>query len=455
MHSATPKVLHRLCGDTMVGHVVRAATALGPERLLVVVGHGRDQVAGALPGHATPVVQDRQGGTGHAVRIALEAHPVAAGTVVVVPADAPLLRGETLQALVRQHVGSGAAATVLTARVADPTGYGRVVRDASGMVERIVEERDADAGTRAIDEVAVSVYAFDSGALAAALPRLATDNAQGEEYLTDVVGLLRAEGLVVGALTVVDAAETHGVNDRVQLAAARRAFRDRLVHAAMLAGVTLTDPATVWLGIGVTFEPDAVIHQNTQLHGATHIAAGAVVGPNSTLTDTTVGEGASVVASTCVESRIGPRSTVGPYANVRAGTTTGAGAKIGAFVETKSADLGDAAKVPHLAYVGDASVGDRSNVGCGTVFVNYDGVHKHRTEVGSDVRIGSNNSLIAPLSIGDGAYTGADAVIRHDVPAGALAYSSNEQVTRPGWVGENRGGDGGHAGASDPSPSGT
>jgi bifunctional UDP-N-acetylglucosamine pyrophosphorylase/glucosamine-1-phosphate N-acetyltransferase len=452
MRSATPKVLHSLCGDTMLGHVLRATGALRPQQTLVVVGHGRDEVSAVVPSGVTSVVQEVQGGTGHAVRTALEAYP-ATGTVLVVPGDAPLLTSGTLAALIDRHLDDEADATVLTALLADPTGYGRIVRADDTTVARIVEERDADATTKAIGEVAVSVYAFAAGPLADALGRLSTDNAQGEEYLTDVVELLRAAGSRVTAVRSEDASEVLGINDRVQLAEARAIFRDRLVRAAMLAGVTVTDPATTWLGIGVTYEADATIHQNTQLHGATHLAAGCVVGPNTTLTRTSVGPGATVLASTCTDTVIGPHSTVGPYSYLRPATVLGANTKVGAFVETKAAAIGDGAKVPHLAYVGDASVGERSNIGCGTVFVNYDGVHKHRTEVGADVRIGANNSLIAPLRVGDGAYTGADAVIRQDVPAGALAYSSNERVTREGWVRDNRAGPAAASSTVEPNPS--
>ena len=437
MRSTTPKVLHPLGGETMLAHVLRATRQLSPASTLVVVGHGRDQVTAALPADAAAVVQDRQGGTGHAVRTALDAHP-AEGIVVVVPGDAPLLRGETLAALVDYHRRRGGSATVMTARMTDPTGYGRVVRDSDGGVGAIVEERDADDTQRAIDEVAVSVYAFAAGPLRAALTKLTTNNAQGQEYLTDVVGLLRAEGHGVVAAVIRDAGEVQGVNDRIQLATAARMLRDRLVRQAMLAGVTIVDPETTWLDADVSFEPDAVIEPNTQLRGRTHLAAGCVVGPNATLTDTSVGSGAVITASTCTSATVGAGATVGPYAHLRPGTVLGVHAKAGAFVETKAADIGDGAKVPHLAYVGDATVGARSNIGCGTVFVNYDGVRKSRTAVGADVRIGANNSLIAPLAVGDGAYTGADAVIRHDVAAGALAYSSNEQVTREGWVAHNR-----------------
>lgn len=449
MRSSTPKVLHPLCGDTMLGHVLRAVSALRPQQILVVVGHGREQVVAGLPAGVTPVVQDVQGGTGHAVRTALQAHP-ASGTVLVVPGDAPLLTGETLAELVARHTAGSAAATLLTARLADPSGYGRVVRDRDGAVRAIVEERDTDAATKAIDEVAVSVYAFAAEPLSGALARLSTANAQGEEYLTDVVERLRGVG--VEAITTQDPSEVLGVNDRVQLGDARRVLRDRLVRAAMLAGVTVTDPATTWFDVEVTYEPDATVHPNTQLHGATHLAAGSTVGPNCTLTRTRVGQGATVAASTCTDTVVGAGAIVGPYAYLRPATVLGENTKVGAFVETKAAEIRAGAKVPHLAYVGDASVGERSNIGCGTVFVNYDGVHKHRTEVGADVRIGANNSLVAPVRVGDGAYTGADAVIRRDVPPGALAYSSNELVTREGWVRDNRAGTVADNGAASPSP---
>lgn len=435
MRSLRPKVLHELCGRTMLAHVLAATDALAPARTLVVVGSGREQVITTLPPTAVAVVQEPQGGTGHAVRTAMDSVEEIGGTVLVVPGDSPLLTAATLGRLLSARADH--AATLLTATLADPTGYGRVLRDGTGAVSEIVEDRDASAEVRAVHEVAVSVYAFAADHLRAALESLRTDNAQGEAYLTDVVRALRLGGQQVAAVRA-EPAEVLGVNDRVQLAAARRALRDRLVTAAMLAGVTVTDPESTWMGVGVSYEPDTVIHQNTQLHGGTHLETGSVVGPNSTITDTRVGCGASVVASVVSDSRIGPGASVGPYAHLRAGTVLGAGAKVGAYAETKAADIGDGAKVPHLAYVGDARVGARSNIGAGTIVVNYDGVDKHRTEVGADVRIGANNSLIAPVRVGDGAYTGADAVIRRDVPAGALSYSGNEQVIREGWVGERR-----------------
>ena len=435
MRSATPKVLHPLGGRTMLGHVLAATGALRPDRTLVVVGHGRDAVIATLPASATPVVQEHQGGTGHAVRTALEAADVTDGTVVVVPGDAPLLTAATLTALVDAH--GGADCTVLTSHLDDPTGYGRIVRAADGAVQKIVEHRDCTDAEREITEVGVSTYVFAAEPLRNALAQLSTANAAGEEYLTDVLDVFSGDGRVLAAVTV-GAQETLGVNDRVQLAAARRVLNDRLLENAMLAGVTVVDPATTWLDVGVGYDADATVLPGTRLHGSTHLGAGSVVGPDTTLTDTRVGAHARVEASTATGSDIGAGATVGPYAHLRKGSTLGPGAKVGAFAETKNADLGAGAKVPHLAYVGDATIGSRSNIGAGTIFANYDGTDKHRTVVGTDVKIGSNNTLVAPLKVGDGAYTGADAVIRKDVPPGALAYSSNEQVTKPGWVADHR-----------------
>jgi bifunctional UDP-N-acetylglucosamine pyrophosphorylase/glucosamine-1-phosphate N-acetyltransferase len=442
MKSATPKVLHALCGRTMLGHVVTAARALDPQHLVVVVGHGRDPVAehlAAIDPGATAVVQEQQHGTGHAVRVALDALAELDGPVVVVPGDAPLLTASTLRLLLEQHKREGAATTLLTARMPDPTGYGRVVRDAAGAVRAVVEHKDADAATRAVDEVAVSVYAFDAGHLRDALGRLSTGNAQGEEYLTDVVGLHVQAGLPVAAHVASDPAETMGVNDLVQLSAARRLMRDRLLRHWMLQGVTVTDPQTAWLGVDVVLEPDAVVHQNTQLHGATVVRRGAVVGPDTTLTRTDVGEGASVVRTQADDAVIGAGATVGPFSYLRPGARVGAGAKVGAFVEVKNSTIGDGSKVPHLSYVGDATIGERTNIGAATVVVNYDGRAKHRTTIGDDVRIGSDTMLVAPVTVGDGAYTAAGSVITEDVPAGALGVGRARQRNIEGWVERRRG----------------
>jgi bifunctional UDP-N-acetylglucosamine pyrophosphorylase/glucosamine-1-phosphate N-acetyltransferase len=437
MKSATPKVLHRLGGRTMLGHVLAAAESLEPEHLLVVVGHGRDQVTATLSGKARAVVQETQDGTGHAVRVALDTVPDLDGTVVVVPGDSPLLTGATLQALVDAHEDAQAATTLLTARVADPTGYGRVVRDDQGVLA-VVEHKDADELTRQIDEIATSVYAFSCGPLREALAGLRTDNAQGELYLTDVVGIHRGGGRTVTAKVAADPDETLGCNDRAQLADLARKLRDRIVLAHMRAGVAVLDPQTTWVDADVVLEPDCTIKPGTQLHGSTRVRRGAVVGPDTTLTDTEVGEGATVTRTDATGAVIGPEATVGPFSFLRPGTVLGPKAKVGAYVEVKASEIGAGSKVPHLAYVGDATIGERSNIGAGTIVVNYDGVAKHRTVVGDDVRIGSNNSLVAPVTVHDGAYTAAGSAVTEDVPPGALAVGRARQTTVEGWVARRR-----------------
>ncbi|MDP9432037.1 MAG: bifunctional UDP-N-acetylglucosamine diphosphorylase/glucosamine-1-phosphate N-acetyltransferase GlmU [Actinomycetota bacterium] len=441
MRSATPKVLHRICGRTLVGHVLAAVAALEPRSTLVVVGHGREAVAASVrPSRpdASIVVQEQQKGTGHAVRIALQAVGDLSGTVVVVPGDAPLLTGEALQRLVAEHTLAGNAATLLTAHVPDATGYGRIVRNDAGQVRAIVEHADADDATRAIREIGTSVYAFDGAALRVALDQLTTDNSQGEEYLTDVVATFVAEGRPVGAVAADDWRECAGVNDRVQLTDAGRMLADRLLRHWMRSGVTVVDPPSTWIDVDVLLEPDVVLRPNTGLHGATTVAAGAVLGPNVTLTDCTVGAGATVSNATCQEAEIGPGASVGPYSYLRPGTRLGAESKVGTFVETKAAELGDGAKVPHLSYVGDATVGPRTNIGAATIFVNYDGQSKSRTVVGRDARVGSDTMLVAPVTIGDGAYTAAGSVITVDVPPGALGVGRSRQRNINGWVARQR-----------------
>ncbi|MFB4311132.1 bifunctional UDP-N-acetylglucosamine diphosphorylase/glucosamine-1-phosphate N-acetyltransferase GlmU [Actinomadura sp. GTD37] len=441
MKSRKSKVLHELCGRSMLGHVLAAARRLEPERLVVVVGHRREQVVEYLAEHAPdaePVVQEQQGGTGHAVRMALEQTGALDGTVVVTNGDHPLLRGETLQALVQAHEGEGNAATVLTTEMPDATGYGRIVRAADGSAEAIVEHKDATAEQRAINEINVGMYAFDGVLLADALKRVTTDNANGEEYLTDVVAIVRGDGHRAGAHLVADWVETQGVNDKVQLAQARRQLNDRILEAHMRAGVTIVDPASTWIDVDVTADQDAEIHPGTQLHGRTHLGEGSRVGPGCTLTDTRVGEGAVVLNAVCVEAEIGPEASVGPYAYLRPGTRLARKAKIGTYVETKNAEIGEGTKVPHLTYVGDAEIGEGSNIGASSVFVNYDGVAKHRSVIGSHVKVGSDNMIVAPVTVGDGAYTAAGSVIVQDVPPGAMAVARAKQRNVEGWVERRR-----------------
>jgi bifunctional UDP-N-acetylglucosamine pyrophosphorylase/glucosamine-1-phosphate N-acetyltransferase len=443
MKSATPKVLHPLLGRTLVGHVLSAAEAARAENTIVVVGHKAEQVVAHLTDiapAAAPVLQAHQNGTGHAVRIALEAAPDAAGTVVVLNGDVPLLRPETVEALVATHEAAGTGATVLAAEVADPAGLGRIVRDVRGNLERIVEERDATPEQRALREINAGIYAFDAALLREALGKLSTDNDQGEEYLTDVFGLLAAIGHPVGVFVAPDAEETLGCNDRAELAALRALLRDRINTAWMRSGVSILDPTTTWIDVTVTLAPDAEIDQNTQLLGATTVGAGAIVGPDTTLIDTEVGEGAVVLRAHAIGARIGPDATVGPFSYLRPGTRLGRKAKVGGFVETKNAELGDGAKVPHLTYVGDADIGPKANIGAGTIFANYDGVAKHHTTVGEAAFVGSDTVLVAPVEVGPGAYVAAGSVINGEVPPGALGVSRAQQRNVEGWTARKRAG---------------
>ncbi|SEJ36525.1 bifunctional UDP-N-acetylglucosamine pyrophosphorylase / Glucosamine-1-phosphate N-acetyltransferase [Demequina mangrovi] len=461
MRSATPKVLHRIAGRTLVAHALAAAAELVPGRTVVVVRHEREAVAGHIAEVAPDALiadQDDVPGTGAAVRCGLstlDATTIAAavaaggadqahldsqvqGSIVVTSGDVPLVDGALLGSLVEAHEAQGNAVTVLTAQVPDATGYGRIVRDDAGAVTRIVEHKDATDAERAIGEINAGIYVFDAAHLRDALARLTTDNAQGEQYLTDVLALAREAGGRVGAMVAPDASAVEGVNDRVQLASAGAALNRRIVEAWMRAGVTVVDPATTWIDVDVTLEADSTVLPGTQLHGATHVAAGATVGPDSTLTDVEVGAGATVTRVHGSGARIGARATVGPFTYLRPGTVLGDKGKIGAFVETKNSTIGAHSKVPHLSYVGDATVGEHSNIGAGTIFVNYDGVSKSSSRVGDHVRVGSDNTLIAPVEIGDGAYTGAGTTVRHDVPPGALALNAVQQRVVEGWVERRR-----------------
>ena len=461
MRSSTPKVMHSIGGRSLLHHAIAAAQGLDPERLVVVVRHARDRVAEhaaqAAP-EAHMADQDEIPGTGRAVWCGLtdldakaqasatfEGHnrdkvmsTLLTGPIVVTSADVPLVDTELLAAMLDDHVAGGRAVTVMTTRVANPAGYGRIVRDADGSLAAIVEHKDATAEQLAINEINAGIYVFDAETLRETLASLSTDNAQGELYLTDVVALTRSARKGVGAFLAPDARAVEGVNDRVQLAAAAAYLRHKVLARWMREGVTIVDPATTWVDVTVTLAPDSTILPGTQLHGETSVATGAVVGPDTTLTNVTVGEGATVTRTHGSGSIIGAGATVGPFSFLRPGTVLGERGKIGAFVETKNARIGDHSKVPHLSYVGDATIGEHTNIGAATIFVNYDGVHKSHTIVGDHVRVGSDNSLIAPITIGDGAYTGAGATIRRDVPAGALSRNSAPQQTIEGWVESHR-----------------
>ncbi|MEO3793441.1 bifunctional UDP-N-acetylglucosamine diphosphorylase/glucosamine-1-phosphate N-acetyltransferase GlmU [Nonomuraea sp. B10E15] len=443
MKSQTPKVLHELCGRALLDHMLAAARDLGPERLIVVIGHALERMRGHLAAtspDARAVVQNEQRGTGHAVRTVLEEVGTISGTVLVTYGDVPLLRPQTLATLLERHDADGNAVTVLTAEVPDPTGYGRIIRDDSGAVLEIVEEKDADAGQRAVKEMNSGIYAFDGELLADAVKRVSADNAQGEEYLTDVLAILRGDGHRVGACVAGDFVEVEGVNDRVQLAAARQVLNRRLLEAHMRAGVTIIDPAGTWIDVSVRIAPDAVIHPGTQLHGDTVIEAGAEIGPATTLTSTRVGAGATVRNAVCDHADIGPEANVGPYAYLRPGTVIGRGSKAGTFVEMKNTKVGERSKVPHLSYAGDATIGDDVNIGASTVFVNYDGVDKHHTTVRDGAFVGCDTMLVAPVTVGDGAYTAAGSVIADDVPPGAIGVARARQRNIEKWVLRRRAG---------------
>ena len=448
MRSKTPKVLHPLAGRTMLAHALHAAADLGPDHLVTVVGHDRERVTEAVQDLAATfgrtihtAVQDRQLGTGHAVQCGLAALPDDfEGTILVTAADVPLLDGHTLKALLDEHLSAPrpAAATVLTFLPDDANGYGRIVRTDDGEVAEIVEHADATPAQVLIGEVNSGVYAFDAVALRTALGKLSTANAQHELYLTDVVKISKADGKAVYGTQLADPDLVVGVNDRVQLAHVTSVLNRHIVERHMRAGVTVVDPSTTWIDIDVTLGADVRIEPGVQLHGKTHIADDAIVGPDSTLRDVEIGERASVVRTHAEQAVIGPDATVGPFTYLRPGTVLGEGGKLGAYVETKNATIGRHTKVPHLTYVGDATIGDHSNIGCSNVFDNYDGVNKSRTEIGSHVRTGSDSTFVAPVHVGDGAYTGAGTVVRDDVPPGALAVSGGKQRNIEGWVMNNR-----------------
>lgn len=442
MKSSLPKVLHRIGGRSLIAHVLDTAAGLQPETVIAVVRHERETVAEAILDHAphTLIVdQDEIPGTGRAVEQALAALPADFdGSVVVLSGDVPLIDVATLERLVQGHVEHGRGMTLLSAVFHNPTGLGRILRENDGTMRGIVEEKDASDAERRITEINGGIYVFARRALERALAEIDTNNAQGEKYLTDAAARILSAGLPVDAVATEDTWLIAGVNDRTQLSEAGRELNRRIVLAHQRGGVTIQDPATTWIDADVSIEPDTEILPGTFLHGATSIASGAVIGPDTTLVDCEVGEGARIRRSEATLAVFGPNVEVGPFSFIRPGTELGASGKIGAFVETKNAKIGDASKVPHLSYVGDATIGEGSNIGAGTIFANYDGVKKHHSTVGDAVRVGSKNVLIAPVTIEDGAYTAAGTVVRKDVPSGSLALNVAPQRNLEGWVAENR-----------------
>jgi bifunctional UDP-N-acetylglucosamine pyrophosphorylase/glucosamine-1-phosphate N-acetyltransferase len=438
MKSKLYKVLHPVCGKPMVGHVLDALRATNAARTVVVVGHGAEAVQSYLGDSIQYALQAQQLGTGHAVLQAKEQLADLEGTTVVICGDTPLVKTETLQAMVALHERSGAAATLLTALFDNPTGYGRIVRGADGRVERIVEQKDCTPEEAAIQEINAGTYVFSNRKLFAALAQVKNDNAQGEYYLTDVIGILRAQGDAAQAYCTTDADESLGVNDRVALAEAERLMRARINRAHMIEGVTIVDPASTYIEAGVTIGPDTVVHPGTVLRGRTAIGADCVIGPGADITDSTLGNGVTVKHSVLLEAVVGAESSVGPFAYLRPGAKLGQDVKVGDFVEIKNATLGDGAKVSHLAYVGDAAIGKNVNFGCGAITVNYDGFNKQLTVVEDDAFVGSNTNLIAPVRIGKGAYVVAGSTITHDVPEGDLAIARERQTNKSGYADKMR-----------------
>lgn len=438
LRSATPKVLHTVAGRSLLEWVLEALRPLQLDRIVVVVGHEADQVTAhaqslAVPG-LTCVTQHQQLGTGHAVRVALESGALdEARQVMVVAGDVPAVTTASLRRGMQQR--GDAAAAVLTTRLPDPSGYGRILRDGES-VAAIIEHGDATPEQLDIDEVNTGLFTFDAAALRDALARINRDNAQGEEYLTDTVALLADEAGVIGV--PVDADEVGGVNDRVQLAHVEVLLRQRILEGLMRDGVRVVDPGATYVDAAVVVEPDAILLPGVMLHGDTHIGAGATIGPHSRLTDTRVETGATVAYTVAVDAQIGPRAQVGPYTHLRAGTVLHADSKAGGFVETKNAVIGEGSKVPHLSYVGDADLGRNVNFGAGAITVNYDGFSKFQTTIGDGAFVGSDTMLVAPIEIGEGAYVGAGSTVTTDVPADALAFERGQRRTIDGWAARRR-----------------
>ena len=438
MKSAKPKVMHEIAGLPLLGHALATASSLGAAHVIPVIRYKKELISEYIrafyPG-VTIAEQDDVPGTGRAVECALDSLPEDFnGAVIVTSGDVPLLDVATLESLLDAHLAGGYAATILTAIVEDPAGYGRIIRSNDGKFIEIIEDRDADSEQLEIREVNAGVYVFDAVQLRSALAKVGSHNAQGEKYLTDAAAELLHQKLKVQALAVSDNWLVAGINDRVQLSEVAAELNARICEAWQVAGVTIQDPASTWIDITVELGTDVTLLPGTHLKGITSIGAGSTIGPEVFMVDTTVGENASVVKAHATGSKIGDGATVGPFAYLRPGTDLGADGKIGTFVETKNAKIGAGSKVPHLSYVGDATIGEGSNIGAGTIFANYDGVKKHASVIGSHVRTGSHNVFVAPITIGDGAYTAAGTVVRKDVEAGDLAMNVAPQRNLADWV---------------------
>ena len=440
MKSDLPKVLHPICGRPLLAYVLDAAAALQPERLVVVVGPEQqyDRVRAALPSTAVSVVQQERLGSGDAVRAGMDPLAGFDGDVMVLNGDVPLVGEELLLGLRRHHIDCTARATITSVVLAEPAHYGRVVRDANGDVRRIVEARDASPEERAVAEINVGFYVFDAAELRRFLPSLTADNAQGEYYLTDLVHRFLEAGDRVADFLTADVEASMGVNSRVELAGVTAIMRARILERLMLDGATVEDPSSTYVDWGVTVGRDSIIRPQTMLTGATTIGERCIVGPGCVLQDAIVDDGASVVSSHLVECRVGRDCTVGPFAYVRPRTELAEGAKAGSFVEIKASRVGRGSKVPHLSYIGDTTIGEGTNIGAGTITANYDGERKHPTTIGDGVKVGSDTVFVAPVSVGDGAYTGAGSAITKDIPPDALGVARGKQENIEGYAQRRR-----------------
>jgi bifunctional UDP-N-acetylglucosamine pyrophosphorylase / glucosamine-1-phosphate N-acetyltransferase len=441
MKSATPKVLHEIAGIPILGHVLATAHSLKAAKVAVVLRHEKELIENYVLSHFPKteiVTQDEIPGTGRAAEQALEALGDFAGDVLILSGDVPLLDVESIEQLVQVHQAENLQGSLISVVLENPNGYGRLVRSSDGSLQGIVEQKDASADELGIDEVNAGVYVFDAKSLVSQLSKVGTENAQGEKYLTDVVGLMLKAGEKVHAQQILDPYLVAGVNDRAQLGEIATELNARIVKAWQLAGVTIQEPFSTWIDVTVQLGEDVTLLPSTRLQGLTRVGVGSTIGPDTTLRDVEVGQNVKISRTQADSARVQDGATVGPFAYLRPGTELGSDGKIGAFVETKNAKIAKGAKVPHLSYVGDASIGEGANIGAGTIFANYDGVSKHRTEIGAHARTGSGNVFVAPVSVGAGAYTAAGSTIRRNVEPGALALNPGPQKNMAGWVLEQR-----------------
>lgn len=434
MKSKLYKVLHPVCGKPMVGHVLDAVQQVQCERSVVIVGHGAEAVQAYLGDRAEYALQSEQLGTGHAIQQAESLLGTEQGTTIIICGDTPLVTPETLENIIANHESQGAAVTILTASMTDPTGYGRIIRGADGSVQKIVEQKEGTPEELAVQEINTGTYCFDNSKLFQALSQITNDNAQQEYYLTDCIKILREQGEMVAAYETFDLAESIGVNDRLALSEAEGFMRARLAKKHMLNGVTIIDPSATYIGADVAIGSDTVLYPGTILNGHTVIGEDCIIGPNTEIADSTIGNGSTVRQSILSEAEVGAEGNIGPFAYLRPGTKLSDQVKVGDFVELKNVTVGQGSKIPHLSYVGDAVVGSGVNIGCGAITANYDGLNKAITEIGDNVFIGSNSNLIAPVRVGDGAYVVAGSTITQDVEANDMAIARQRQENKSGYA---------------------